>query len=220
MLQFETDDHIIEIGVDEAGRGPLLGRVYCSAVIMPKNSLIDFSQIKDSKKFHSKKKIQEVANLIKEHSIAYAIEYSDEKEIDAMNILQATIHTMHKAIVKVLNKLSITTNENVLLCIDGNYFKPVFLFDKEKNKPIYFKYKCIKEGDNKNINIAAASILSKTSRDNYLEELCEQFPYLIENYDLKNNKGYGSKKHLEGIKEHGISIYHRRTFGICKNYVN
>jgi ribonuclease HII len=96
----------------------------------------------------------------------------------------------------------------------------VFLFDKEKNKPIYFKYKCIKEGDNKNINIAAASILSKTSRDNYIEELCEQFPYLIEHYDLQNNKGYGSKKHLEGIKEHGISIYHRRTFGICKNYVN
>ena len=220
MLPFETDDTIIEIGVDEAGRGPLFGRVYCSAVIMPKKSSVDFSQIKDSKKFHSKKKIIEVANLIKEHSIAYAIEYSDEKEIDCMNILNATIHTMHKAILKVLEKLSIHTTENILLCIDGNYFKPLFLYDKERNKPMYFKYKCIKEGDNQNINIAAASILSKTTRDQYIEDLCEQYPYLIEQYDLKNNKGYGSKKHLDGIKEHGISIYHRRTFGICKNYVN
>jgi len=218
MLKFETDETIIEIGVDEAGRGPLFGRVYCAAVVMSKNSSLDYSNIKDSKKFHSKKKINEVAEFIKTNALAWAVEYADEKTIDSLNILQATIHTMHKAILKVIEKLSIKEVKNVLLCIDGSYFKPVFLFDKELNKPLYFSYKCITGGDNQNINIAAASILAKTSRDEYIEELCKEYPDLIEKYDLENNKGYGSKKHLQGIEKHGISMFHRKTFGICKKY--
>jgi len=218
MLNFETDETIFEIGVDEAGRGPLFGRVYCSAVIMPKNSSLDFSNIKDSKKFHSKKKINEVADFIKTNAIAWAVEYADEYTIDTLNILQATIDTMHKAILKVIEKLSIKDVNNVLLCIDGSYFKPLFLYDKELKKPLYFSYKCITSGDNKNINIAAASILAKTSRDQYIEDLCNEYPDLIEKYDLQSNKGYGSKKHLQGIGIHGISKYHRKTFGICKKY--
>ena len=83
---------------------------------------------------------------------------------------------------------------------------------------MYFSYKCITSGDNKNINIAAASILAKTSRDQYIEDLCKEQPDLIEKYDLQSNKGYGSKKHLQGIEIHGISKYHRKTFGICKKY--
>jgi ribonuclease HII len=185
---------------------------------MPKNSSLDFSNIKDSKKFHSKKKINEVAEFIKSNSLAWAVEYADEKQIDTLNILQVTINTMHKAILKVIEKLSIKEVKNVLLCIDGSYFKPVFLFDKELKKPLYFSYKCITGGDNKNINIAAASILAKTSRDQYIEELCKEYPDLIEKYDLENNKGYGSKKHLQGIEKHGISMFHRKTFGICKKY--
>ena len=218
MLNFQFDDSIMEIGVDEAGRGPLFGRVYCAAVIMPKNSSLDFSMIKDSKKFHSKKKINEVAQFIKENAVSWAVEYADEKAIDHLNILQATIDTMHKAILKVLEKLNITKIDNIKLCIDGSYFKPIFIMNKEENKPLYLSYECLTGGDNKNINIAAASILAKTTRDEYIENLCLQFPYLIENYDLQSNKGYGSKKHLEGIKKYGITEFHRKTFGICKNF--
>jgi ribonuclease HII len=218
MLNFETDETIIEIGVDEAGRGPLFGRVYCSAVIMPKSSSLDFSNIKDSKKFHSKKKINEVAEFIKTNSLAWAVEYADESTIDSLNILQTTIDIMHKAILKVIEQLSIKEVKNVLLCIDGSYFKPLFLYDKELKKPLYFSYKCITSGDNKNINIAAASILAKTSRDQYIEDLCKEQPDLMEKYDLQNNKGYGSKKHLQGIETYGITSYHRKTFGICKKY--
>jgi len=218
MLNFQFDDSIMEIGVDEAGRGPLFGRVYCAAVIMPKNSSLDFSMIKDSKKFHSKKKINEVAQFIKENAVSWAVEYADEKAIDHLNILQATIDTMHKAILKVLEKLNITKIDNIKLCIDGTYFKPIFIMNKEENKPLYLSYECLASGDNRNINIAAASILAKTTRDEYIEELCNEYPYLIEKYDLQSNKGYGSKKHLEGIKKYGITEFHRKTFGICKNF--
>lgn len=222
---YNDDPTIIEIGVDEAGRGPLFGRVYTSAVILPYNqkttdshSNFDFSKIKDSKKFHSKKKINEVANYIKENAVAWTVAYIDESIIDEVNILQATQLAMHKCINEIIQNNHMSP-ENTLLLIDGNYFKPIAMFDKITNKLQTYNYVCVEGGDNKYASIAAASILAKVARDEYIQELCDKHPYLIENYGIDSNKGYGAKKHLDGIKQHGITIWHRRTFGICKEYV-
>ena len=104
---FDPDTTIIEIGIDEAGRGPMFGRVYAGVVVLPKDDSFDHSQMKDSKKFHSKKKIEQVAEYIKENAIAWAVEYEDEQTIDEINILQATQSAMHKGIKNVLSQLSL-----------------------------------------------------------------------------------------------------------------
>jgi ribonuclease HII len=210
-----------EIGVDEAGRGPLFGRVYSGAVILPKDDSFDHSKMKDSKKFHSVAKIIEAAEYIKEHAIAWGVGYESEQTIDNINILQATQQSMHKAISKAISgatvsKISIPQkNKNKYqLLVDGNYFKPYVSTTTNEKVP----YITVEGGDNKYSAIAAASILAKVARDKYINELCEQNPYLGEYYGIDSNKGYGAKKHMEGIKEHGITVWHRRTFGICKNY--
>ena len=218
---FDEDPTIIEIGVDEAGRGPMFGRVYAGVVVLPKDDSFDHSQMKDSKKFHSKKKIEQVAEYIKENAIAWAVEYEDENTIDNINILQATQSAMHKGIKSVLSQLiqKTTVNlENILLLIDGNYFKPFTLMNKDKTKMEVLKYNMIEGGDNKYTPIAAASILAKVERDRYIDELCLENPELVEHYGINTNKGYGSKKHMDGIKAHGITKWHRKTFGICKDY--
>lgn len=214
----DPDEELFEIGVDEVGRGPLFGRVYTAAVILPKDDLFDHSKMKDSKKFHSKTKIEEVSEYIKEHAIAWSIDYEDEKVIDEINILQATQQSMHKSIANIMktNNLNIS---NVKLLIDGNYFKPYTIYNKNTQKIEQPQYTCVKGGDNKYSCIAAASILAKVARDEYIEDLCIKNPELIEHYCLNSNKGYGSKKHLDGIKEYGITIWHRRSFGICKSFV-
>jgi ribonuclease HII len=211
---------IIEMGIDEAGRGPMFGRVYAGVVVLPKDDTFDHSQMKDSKKFHSKKKIEQVAEYIKENAIAWAVEYEDEQTIDEINILQATQSAMHKGIKKVLSQLSSlqTTTDNLLLLVDGNYFKPYTIINKSKTKMESLNYKMIEGGDNKYTSIAAASILAKVERDKYIEELCINNPELIEHYGIDSNKGYGSKKHMDGIKQYGITKWHRKTFGICKEF--
>jgi ribonuclease HII len=218
---FDTDTTIIEIGIDEAGRGPMFGRVYAGVAVLPKDDSFDHSQMKDSKKFHSKKKIEQVAEYIKENAIAWAVEYEDEQTIDNINILQATQSAMHKGIKNVISQLSQLTDidyDKILLLVDGNYFKPFTIINKNKTKLETIKYQMIEGGDNKYTSIAAASILAKVSRDKYIDELCEQNPELIEHYGIGSNKGYGSKKHIDGIKQHGITKWHRKTFGICKEY--
>ena len=223
---FLEDPSIYEIGVDEVGRGPLFGRVYTAAVILPKDDSFDHSKMKDSKKFHSKKKIEEVAEYIRQNAIAYYISYEDEKIIDEINILQATQRSMRTSIMEVRKQLLI--NEKLLtekkeppkvhLLIDGNYFIPITFLNKDTNKIETIPYDFIEGGDNKYSAIAAASILAKVERDKYIEDLCIENPDLVEKYSLDTNKGYGSKKHLDGIKEHGITIWHRRTFGICSTF--
>ena len=214
----DADTTIIEIGIDEAGRGPMFGRVYAGVAVLPKDDSFDHSQMKDSKKFHSKKKIEQVAEYIKENSIAWAVEYEDEQTIDEINILQATQSAMHKGIKKVLSQLKDVNYENILLLVDGNYFKPFTIINKTKTKMETLKYQMIEGGDNKYTSIAAASILAKVERDKYIEDLCLNNPTLIEHYGIDSNKGYGSKKHMDGIKQHGITKWHRKTFGICKEY--
>lgn len=215
------DITIVEIGIDEAGRGPMFGRVYAGAVVLPKDDSFDHSSMKDSKKFHSKKKIEQVAEYIEKNAVAWAVEYEDEQTIDEINILQATQSAMHKAIKNVIGQLKAkeqTKIENMLLLVDGNYFKPYSTLNTAKTKLETIKYQLVEGGDNKYTSIAAASILAKVHRDQYIDALCLQNPELVERYGIDSNKGYGSKKHMDGIKQYGITKWHRRTFGICKDY--
>lgn len=209
----DTDNY--EIGIDEAGRGPLFGPVVAAAVILPKDNSFDHSKMKDSKKFHSKKKIEEVSNYIKENALFWSVNFQNEKTIDDINILQATQKAMHECIKDIINKNKSDCKKYNLL-IDGNYFNTYC--HSQFNKLEYLPYVLIEGGDNKYSSIAAASILAKVERDKYIEELCNEYPYLSENYAINSNKGYGAKKHMDGIKKHGITIWHRRSFGICKMY--
>jgi len=209
-IYFHENPLTLELGIDEAGRGPMFGRVYAGVVILPKDNTFDHSLMKDSKKFHSKKKIEQVAEYIKANALAWAVEYEDEEIIDKINILQATQSAMHKGIQKVIKQVD---SSNLLLLVDGNYFKPFIAQNMSK-----IPYELIEGGDNKYTSIAAASILAKVERDKYIEDLCIQNPELIEHYGIDSNKGYGSKKHMDGIKKHGITKWHRKTFGICKEF--
>lgn len=219
------DSNVVEIGTDEVGRGPLFGRVYTASVILPKDDKIfDHSQMKDSKKFHSKKKIEEVANYIKDNAISWAVNYESENVIDEINILQATQKSMHKSIKEVRQKYieyaknNNITNYKIELLVDGNYFNPFIVLNENKTKLECIPHTCVKGGDNVYSCIAAASILAKVERDKYIDELCKTHPELIEHYSIQSNKGYGAKVHLEGIKKHGITQWHRKSFGICKQF--
>jgi ribonuclease HII len=212
---YNSDENILEIGIDEAGRGPLFGRVYTGAVILPtdENTTFDFSILKDSKKFTSVTKINEVANYIKENAVAWNVSYNDETVVDKINIRQSVLSSMHESIKGLLED-----GREYFLLVDGNDFKPYMKYEKEKETFRQIQHKCIEGGDNKYCAIAAASILAKTERDKYIEELCEENPELKEKYGIDKNKGYGTKVHLDGIKNYGISKWHRKTYGICKDY--
>lgn len=208
---YNEDSELLEIGIDEAGRGPLFGRVYTGAVILPKDVDFDFNKMKDSKKFNSNKKINEVAEYIKEKALAWSVTYNDETVIDNINIRQSVLGSMHNSIKNVM-----TDDNEYLLLVDGNDFRPYMRFKDDEYLPI--NHICIEGGDNKYCAIAAASILAKTERDKYIEELCEENPELKEKYSIDKNKGYGTRKHLDGINNFGITKWHRKTYGICKHY--
>jgi ribonuclease HII len=208
---YNEDSNLLEIGIDEAGRGPLFGRVYTAAVILPKDTEFDFDKMKDSKKFTSVKKINEVAEHIKEKALYWSVSYNDEKVIDKINIRQSVLSSMRQCVTNIIND-----ENDYLLLVDGNDFKPYMRFKDDEY--ISINHICITGGDNKYCAIAAASILAKTERDKYIGELCEENPELKEKYGLDKNKGYGTSQHLEGIKNNGISKWHRKTYGICKDY--
>ena len=213
---YDTNSSSIEIGIDESGRGPMLGRVYTAAVILPKDDSFDHSLMKDSKRFHSDKKIKEAADYIKKNAIMWNVQYSEKEEIDKLNIRNATHKSMHRSVLDILhsNTKSLDNNKYHLL-VDGNDFKP-FTIMRDDDGLVQVPHTCIEGGDNKYSAIAAASILAKVARDNYIEELCKEHPKLDERYGLLSNKGYGTKIHMDGIKKHGISQFHRTSFGICK----
>ena len=214
-----SDNAHFEVGVDEAGRGPMFGRVYTGAVVLPKSmEKFNHALMKDSKKFHSDNKIREVAAYIKENAIAWSVSYADEKVIDEINIRRATHKAMHQSIHEIIEKLQLLVKdkdnnaEQILLLVDGNDFTT---FSYKDNK---ISHVCIEGGDNAYSCIAAASILAKVARDDYIAELCAEQPDLITHYDLLKNKGYGTKKHMDGIKQYGITPYHRKSFGICRDF--
>ena len=188
MLEAYLHKTKIEVGCDEAGRGCLAGPVVAAAVILPK----DFTHplLNDSKQV-SEKKRSILKKVIQEHALAYAVGVVDHKEIDEINILNASFLAMHRALDKI--KLPF---ESIL--VDGNRFK------KYKDS----EHHCIIKGDGKYLNIAAASILAKTYRDELMENLDEEFPV----YSWKKNKGYPTKAHRAAIREFGVNENHRLSF--------
>lgn len=178
-------------GVDEVGRGPLAGPVVCSAVIMPLDDLIE--GVDDSKKLSAKKR-EELAEKIKEKALCYTLIEIDEKTIDEINILQATRLGMKKAV------------EGLKIAPD------IVLTDGNMTLDIPFKQKSIIGGDALSYSIGSASILAKVYRDNLMDEFAEKYPH----YAFEKNKGYGTKAHIDGIKEHGLCPIHRKTF--TKNF--
>ena len=200
-----------EIGVDEAGKGPMFGRVYSAAVVLPEN---DFrhDMMKDSKKFTSMKKIKEVYEYIKENALAYSVCYEEPNIIDKINIREATLTCMQNAVINVLDQIK--DDDKSFILVDGNDFKPLFRNDDGNLYTI--PHVTVIGGDNTYSSIAAASILAKVERDAYICDLCEKNEVLVDKYDILSNKGYGTKKHMDGIKTFGITDLHRKSYGICK----
>lgn len=190
MLSPYFDIHLVEAGLDEAGRGCYAGPVYAAAVILPKN--FHHPLLNDSKQL-SEENRDLLRPIIEKESIAFAVTAVDNKEIDKINILQASYAAMHRS----LDKLN-TTPE--LLLVDGNRFKPY------KN----IRHECIIKGDGKYTAIAAASILAKTYRDEYMQQLHTEFPQ----YGWDKNKGYGTEIHRKAIFTYGLCKYHRSSFSI------
>jgi len=216
-----TTDYKYELGMDEAGRGPLFGRLYVAGTILPKGNDFRHDLMKDSKRFHSKKKIKEMSDYIKENAIAWSVQYIDCDVIDNINIRESVHKGMHNVVKDILEQSSQINKENVFLLIDGNHFKPYSYYNEETEEFRSVPHQTIEGGDNKYTHIAAASILAKVARDEYIKELCEQYPQLSQRYGIEKNQGYGTKQHLEGILEHGISQWHRKSYGRCKeSYLN
>ena len=191
MKKFSKFKH--EAGVDEAGRGSLAGPVTAAAVILGKN--FKSKNLDDSKKLSQSKRL-ELKKFIEKNALAYSVAFVSSYQIDKNNILNSTFKAMHKSI----EGLNI---EPDFILVDGNLFKPYR----------DLKYKCIIKGDQKYQNIAAASILAKTYRDEYMSNLHIKFP----EYDWIKNKGYGTKFHIDMITKFGRTKYHRKSFQIKSN---
>ena len=188
MLANHFYDNVIEAGCDEAGRGCLAGSVYAAAVIFSKD--YENALLNDSKQLSAKKRYM-LREIVERDALAWAVGIVTPEEIDKMNILNASIRAMHRA----LDLLSVRPEAVI---VDGNRFKPY------QNLP----YSTIVKGDGKYLSIAAASILAKTYRDDYMDGIAEKYPQ----YDWKSNKGYPTKKHREAIKSFGITPFHRKSF--------
>jgi len=180
----------IEAGLDEAGRGCFAGPVFAAAVVLPKDFFHPL--LNDSKQLNEKER-DELRPVIEKESIAFAVASVDNDEIDSINILQASFKAMHLA----LDKLTVRPK---YLLIDGNRFKPY----QE------IKHRCIIKGDGIYASIAAASVLAKTYRDEYMKKLHDEYSY----YGWINNKGYGTPEHRNAIEQNGLCKYHRRSFNI------
>lgn len=193
MLKSSFTTGIIEAGCDEAGRGCLAGPVFAAAVILP----ADFYHplLNDSKQVKEKDR-ETLRPIIEEQALAWAVAMSSAEEIDTINILKASFKAMHTAI----DALAIRPE---LLLIDGHIFPPY----------LGISHQCVVKGDGKYASIAAASILAKTHRDEYMLQLHDAFP----DYGWKKNKGYGTAEHLRGIAAHGVTIHHRKSFAPCAN---
>ena len=190
MLEGHYFDGLIEAGCDEAGRGCLAGSVYAAAVILPPG--YDNPDLNDSKKLTAARR-NALRRQIERDALAWAVGIVTPEEIDSINILRASFLAMHRA----LDQLAVRPQAVI---VDGNRFVPY------QNLP----YATIVKGDGKYQAIAAASILAKTYRDDYMDALAEEYPF----YDWKSNKGYPTKAHREGIRQHGISPYHRKSYNL------
>jgi ribonuclease HII len=212
---YDPSNHF-EMGIDECARGPLFGRLYVAATILPKNEDFRHDEMKDSKKIKSRTKMRELSDYIKENAIAWHIHFIEADVIDEINIRQAVLRGMKECIKQVLLKVD-KGAKNTFIVIDGNDFTGYNVYDNDKQIMREVPHTTVEQGDGKYTFIAAASILAKNAHDEYILDLCEEYPELIERYGLDTNVGYGTKKHLEGILEHGITQWHRKTYTRCKN---
>jgi len=218
QLCYKPTSDCFEIGIDEAGRGPLFGRVYVAGVVLPKHGSIDFSKVRDSKKLSSKKR-KAMSDFIKKNAISYYIHYTEADEIDRINIRESVLRGMKECAKKNIEELQKNhgaTLDSCFIMVDGNDFTPYMSFDQQTNQLVSVDHETFVGGDNIYTAIAAASILAKVARDEYIFDLCEKNILLKEVYGLHTHMGYGTKKHLDAIRENGITQYHRKSFGICK----
>ena len=199
----------VEAGCDEAGRGCLAGSVYAAAVILPED--YQNEALNDSKQLTDKRR-KELRDIIQRDAIAWAVGVVTPEEIDKINILNASILAMHRA----LDQLQVRPEA---IIVDGNRFKPYRpVVDGSSTSgskcgtqcAIHIPHTTIVKGDGKYLSIAAASILAKTYRDDYMDALAQEYPQ----YDWMKNKGYPTKKHREAIRQYGITPYHRKTFNM------
>lgn len=190
MLKSHFYDNLVEAGCDEAGRGCLAGSVYAAAVILPPDYENDL--LNDSKKLTAKKRYA-LREVIQRDALAWAVGIVTPEEIDKINILNASFLAMHRA----LDQLSLRPEA---IIVDGNRFKPY------QDLP----FTTIVKGDGKYLSIAAASVLAKTYRDDYMLNLAKEYPQ----YDWQSNMGYPTKKHRQAIRDHGITPYHRKSYNL------
>ncbi len=188
----------IEAGCDEAGRGCLAGSVYAAAVILPDNYQNEL--LNDSKQLSEKRRYQ-LREIIERDAVAWAVGIVTPEEIDKINILNASILAMHRA----LDQLKVRPEA---IIVDGNRFKPYR--SVVNDSPVNIPHTTIIKGDGKYLSIAAASILAKTYRDDYMNKLAEEYPQ----YDWLSNKGYPTKKHREAIRQYGTTPYHRMSYNL------
>ena len=188
MLELRYSKDTIEVGCDEAGRGCLAGPVFAAAVILPDD--FEHPLLNDSKKLTERQRL-ELRTYIEEHALAYGVASLDHKEIDEINILNASFKAMHLAVDQL-------TTKPELILVDGNRFSPY----------LGVPHVCIVKGDGKYMSIAAASVLAKTYRDDYMMKMHEKYP----NYSWNTNKGYPTKAHRKSIELHGVTPIHRLSF--------
>lgn len=207
MLKPYFDKTLLEAGCDEAGRGCLAGPVFAAAVMLPKNvsKIPGFGKIDDSKKLTHEVRM-ELRPLIEKIAISYAVEMVSAEAIDEINILNASFLAMHLAI----SRLEI---EPELLLIDGNRFNKYYAGRDFKSRPT--PHQCIIEGDGKFLSIACASILAKTYRDDYMNELHKKFP----GYTWNHNKGYATRAHRFAIEHYGVTAHHRKSFTLLPSQI-
>lgn len=182
------------VGTDEVGRGPMAGPLVVASVILPENEIIE--GLNDSKKLTPKKR-EELAKIIKEKAIEYQIQYMTVKEVDDLNVYEASRQAMIKCIRKMKHKIDYVLSDAM---------------------PLDFEYPCLSliKGDSKSASIAAASIIAKVERDHYMDELDKDYPM----YGFKKHKGYVTKMHLEAINEYGVCEHHRVSFAPVKALLN
>ncbi|WP_396210598.1 ribonuclease HII [Flavobacterium sp.] len=188
MLQLQFSHFSIESGTDEAGRGCLAGPVTAAAVILPEN--FENNILNDSKQLTEKARAQ-LRPIIEEQAVSFAVTHLEPLVIDEINILNASIKAMQDSILKLNPKPE-------YIIVDGNRFKPV----------LDIPHSCIVKGDAKFMSIAAASVLAKTYRDEYMNRIHEEYPM----YNWKQNKGYPTQEHREAIRKYGVTKYHRMSF--------
>ena len=198
MLLPYLNSGLIEAGCDEAGRGCLAGNVVAAAVILPTDYVNPL--LNDSKKLTAKQRYA-LREQIEHEALAWAVGVATPEEIDNINILHASFLAMHRA----LDQLKLRPEA---IIVDGNHFDPYVVGKGLPNEGKLLPHTCIVKGDGKYLSIAAASILAKTYRDDYMTEQAERFPF----YGWEKNKGYPTKTHYQGIEKHGLCALHRKSF--------